>query len=171
MIKVGLNLIGLRNLKIIRKLEDARIYKRGWTYVLLSNNKRIMKIGKATTDLSKRVYQHQHCREYKSYDFQFLLAIDSAKYESLLLEHFDEYRRRYKWLQGEDIGKHFSKKEANTLALRLFKNDKMSYDSIHDAFWKNTRVTRNELFVIPPRKIGEKLEVLIQQIIMNKVLE
>lgn len=126
-----------------------------------------MKIGRATTDLTKRIYQHQHCREYKSYDFQFLLAVDNAKYESLFHEYFNEYRRRYKWLHGENEGKHFSKNEANALALRLFKKDKVTYSSTYDAFCKNVRVTRNELFSIPPRKIGEKLERLISEIITN----
>ena len=154
-------------MKIIQNLEEAKVYKRGWTYVLLSQNKRIMKIGHAKTDLRKRVYQHQHCRLYKPYDFQFLLALDSAQYESLLHGYFDEYRRRYKWLQGEIKGQHFTNKEANTLALMLFKKDKISYKSTSDAFWKNTIDTRNEIFAIPPRTIGAKLENLIKQIIAN----
>jgi len=49
----------------------------------------------------------------------------------------------------------------------LFKKDKISYKSTSDAFWKNTIVTRNEIFAIPPRTIGAKLENLIKQIIAN----
>lgn len=152
---------------IIQNLEEARPYKLGWTYVLLSKNKRIMKIGRAIPDLKRRVYQHQHCREYRQYDFQFLLAVNNSKYESLLHKYFDEYRCCYKWLEGENKGQHFSKKEAKTLALRLFKKDKISYNSTHEAFWENTIITRNELFSIPPYKVGAKLDNLITQIVAN----
>tara|TARA_Y100000588_G_scaffold166916_1_gene180785 strand:- start:4602 stop:5072 length:471 start_codon:yes stop_codon:yes gene_type:complete len=156
-------------LKVIQNLEEAKVYKRGWTYVLLSKNKRIMKIGKVTTNLKKRVYQHLHCKSYKPYEFQFLLALDSAQYELLLHRYFDEYRCQYKWLHGEMKGQHFTKKEASIMALKLFKSDSTSYSSTFEAFWENTLVTRNEIFSIPPRKVGLKLEDLIKQIVVNPV--
>jgi hypothetical protein len=150
-------------MKIIYDLEEARNYKRGWTYVLLSKDKRMMKIGHAKTDLKRRVYQNQHIKQNKQYDFQFLLAIDHAKYEHVLHKHFGKYQCCYKWLEGEHKGQHFNEREANTLALRLFKKDKVNYSSTYEAFNDNTQVTRLELFSIPPRKIGARLTELITE--------
>lgn len=150
-------------MKIIYNLEEAKIYKRGWTYVLLSKDKRVMKIGRAIPDLKRRVYENQHISQNKRYDFQFLLAINHAKYEKKLHDHFDEYRCRYKWLEGEHKGHHFNEREANTLALRLFKKDKVNYNSTYEAFNDNTQVTRLEFFSIPPRKIGANLTELITE--------
>ncbi len=154
-------------MKIIKNLEEARPYKRGWTYILLSKNKRVMKIGRAIPNLKRRIYQHLHCRYYKLYDFQFLLAIDDAKYEEKLHSYFESYRCRYLWLDGENSGQHYTEKEAKHLACKLFKKNQISYDSIISAFDQNTIITRNEIFAIPPRKVGSKLEKIIVQNILN----
>ena len=123
----------------------------------------MMKIGHAKTDLKRRAYQNQHISQNKRYDFQFLLAINHVKYEHALHKHFGEYQCCYKWLEGEHKGHHFNEREANTLALRLFKKDKVNYSSTYEAFNNNTQVTRLEFFSIPPRKIGAHLSELITE--------
>lgn len=152
-------------MKVIRNIEEARRYKRGWTYVLLSENKRTMKIGHAIPDVARRIYQHQHSTPYNKYNFQLILAIDNAKYERILHDHFDEYRSCYKWLEGDNYGQHFTKSEAHKLAYRLFKKERSTYKFIDNAFCQNVMKTRNELFNIPPQKIGSKLESIIQQVL------
>jgi len=152
-------------MKIIRSIEDSYVSKKGWTYFLLSKNKRHVKIGHATPNLNRRVYQLLHNEYYKALGFEFHFAVLGEQYENRFHTLFDEFRARIKWV-GKDsyYGMFFTEKESWKLAVLCYKKE---FDNKYDKlgvlnyYRNNTQTTRNEIFNIPPVKVGKKLEFIV----------
>lgn len=152
-------------MKIIYNVEDSKCIKRGWTYILVSEDKRRLKIGKAIPNLERRINQHMYDKYYQRYGFSFLLALDDAKYEVTLHALFDEYRARYRWIGDDQYGEHFTGKEAMIKSRALYQEQIEKNHGIDYFFWKNTQTTVWEWFHVPPRKVGSKVrEIVLENI-------
>jgi len=127
-----------------------------------------MKIGKAKPDLERRLYQIFHTDYYQSLNLEFRFALVGVKYESQLHSLFSEYRANIKWLE---TGEHFTEAEAWKLALDLHKQKTGSSKNelkVLDIYRQNTITTRNEVFHLPPRKIGKHVESLVLNELFNQ---
>lgn len=154
----------MKNNRVIFDLDDFYPTKKGWTYILLSKNKKYMKIGKSVAVLENRIKNIRNDLNYKQFDFYFLLAIEDCCYEHKLFSVFDEYRACCFWKEGKIKSKPLTSKEINKkINLKLEElNTDYSYIGRHEIYREFVLITRLELFKIPPRKIAPKLKYIVQ---------
>lgn len=154
----------MKNNHIIYNLDDYYPTKKGWTYILLSRNKKYMKIGKSVAVLETRIKNIKNDLNYKQFDFDFLLAIEGCYYEKKLFSVFSEYRACCFWKEGKIKSKPLTSKEINkrvSLKVEEFNSD-TSYVGRHEIYRKFVLITRLELFKIPPRKVAPKVKDIVR---------
>ncbi|WP_341852401.1 hypothetical protein [Vibrio vulnificus] len=148
----------LKENKFIFDLAEARKIKTGWTYILLSKDKKYMKIGKTVSNLESRIININNDTNYRQYDFKFHMAIRGAKYENELLKLFSEYRARYFWTYGKERSEPLTSKEVS----KKLKSNTLETDKDRLVIFRDyVQSTRLELFKIPPRKVAPHIRELV----------
>ncbi|ENH2499033.1 GIY-YIG nuclease family protein [Vibrio parahaemolyticus] len=153
----------MAKLKIIYSLNDFYPRKLGWTYFLLSKDKRYLKIGKTTADLSTRIKAINNDQNYKGYDFSLLLAFVDASYEKQFHHFFRGYRACFNWLKPKQDMRNLSADEVWSIAVKSSKKKYGVYRKsyVYQELGLYSQKTIVELFKLPPRKIVPKLIPII----------
>lgn len=152
--------------KIVRSAESMHLNKLGWTYLLVSSDRKLMKVGHTFQPMEKRLKQVRNEMGYKELGLEFLLAIEGAHHESTLQGFFQEYSARYNWREDENSKYYLTYSEINSIAFRKAKGVRSRYAK--DKLIRNhIQVTRFELFKIPPRKVGLNLKELVLKALNN----
>lgn len=154
-----------KNKIIIYDLLDYRPSKKGWTYILLSKDKRIMKVGQTKSSLENRIKSINSGKGVFDNYFEFSMAINDAGYERKLHSYFSEYRVRYYLVFGNKKSELLTYKE---LIKEIRKYEKESGIRIHH---KNIQKTRMEIFKVPPIKVSIKIKSIILEYLENEASE
>lgn len=138
----------------------------GWTYLLVSSDRKLMKVGHTFQPIEKRLKGIQNEMGYKGLGLEFLFAIEGVQYERALQDFFQEYSACYNWIDGENSQKNLTYSEVRSIAFMKAKAAPCKYakDKIIS---KHVQVTRFELFKIPPRKVGFNLKELVLKALSN----
>jgi len=159
----------MKKYEIIKELSEIKKRKSGWTYILISKDKKYMKIGKTTSELGRRIKNINSDRNYKEYNFSFFMAVNSYKLELLFLTYFSQYRACYRWNDGKNSFTGLNQKDlrgkARKKANEIYSSP--SCQEINKILYEYSQITRLELFKIPPRKIASKLDSIINSLIDN----
>lgn len=143
---------------IIDSIDRFRPLKCGWTYILLSKDKKYMKIGKTIQFLETRIKSINNDPNYKKYDFEFLMAIKNVKYERQILSLFSEYRARYFLVYGKERSEPLTSKEVS----KKLKRNTLETDKDRLVVFRDyVQSTRLELFKIPPRKVAPHIREIV----------
>ncbi|KPA51020.1 hypothetical protein VT25_19365 [Photobacterium leiognathi subsp. mandapamensis] len=151
--------------KIVFSLEEIYRHKDGWTYFLLSKDKRYLKIGKTTSDLGLRIKSINNDMNYRGNDFSLLVACVDAKNEKRFHYFFREYRACFNWQEPDNRQKNLSSEQIWSLAVKSSKAKYGIYRK-HYVYWeikKYCKKTIVELFRIPPKKLAPMLVFIIQK--------
>ncbi len=155
---------------LVESLDLVPSSKKGWTYVLVSPNKKMMKIGRTVQPLDMRLRNIRSEKSYCEHGLEFFLAVEDCRHENTLLSYFGEFRARYNWHDNSGITENLTFSEAWRFARdNVIANHGRirKIDTIY-TFRKHVQVTRLELFKIPPIKIGGKLKALIVEAIEKR---
>ncbi|MDG3055400.1 hypothetical protein P7225_24230 [Vibrio parahaemolyticus] len=151
--------------KIVFSLSEFYQHKHGWTYFLLSKDKRYLKIGKTTSDLGLRIKSINNDINYKGNEFSLLVACVGARNEKKFHYFFRDYRACFNWLEPGNVQKNLSYEQIWAIALKSSKSKHGVYRK-HYVSWEvrdYCKRTIVELFKIPPKKLAPKLVPIIKK--------
>lgn len=150
----------MNNIEIVESTELMKLNELGWTYLLVSFDRKLMKVGHTFQPIENRLKKIRNEMGYKGLGLEFLFAIEDAQHERALQDFFQEYSACYNWIDGEDSKKNLTYSEVNSIAFRKAKAAPCNYAK-DKLISKHVQVTRFELFKIPPRKVGLNLKELV----------
>jgi len=147
----------------INSLKSASRFKPYWTYFLISENKRLIKIGSTIQPLEKRILGVNNEPNYKGYNFSLYLAVRGMHLEEFFHDHFKNYRACFRWREEDGTYTYLTGKESwkRSLANTPIKGEHTRKLRAHWYFNYNAMHTRLELFKFPPRKVLPNLKSLI----------
>ncbi len=126
-----------------------------------------MKIGRTIQLLEKRLGKLPYKGIFGEFEIDFLMAIEGHHHEFTLLNYFDKYRARYQWYEKGKRTEDLTYPEAWSRSIQRVRAEQGMYteSKAADVYRKHVRVTRLELFKIPPRKVGSRLKDLIIKVL------
>lgn len=150
-----------------RLIDELAQYKRlssGWTYFLLSKDKKYLKIGRCTSDLSLRIKAINNDINYKGKEFRFVMAISDKHFERYFQSMFSRFRANYSWNDGLTQERNLTFPEVWRKARDKAKsvNGKYCKYQAEQCLWLYSSKTVIELFKVPRNKIANKLRDIVE---------
>jgi hypothetical protein len=163
----------MRKIIATNSLDVANKYGSNWTYFLISEDKRFIKIGSTLQPLRKRIIGVNNELNYSDLNFSFYLAVRGIMHEELFHEYFKQYRACFRWTEKDGSYSYLTNKESWK---RSLKNTPIKGEHTRKlrTFWyfnSSAMHTRLELFKFPPRKVLPKLESIVLEVIESQGYE
>lgn len=143
--------------------------QKGWVYILISDDKKHLKIGKTSSCLARRI-KSVNTDEYSLYrgkNFELLIAFIDANHERPMQSLWSSYRANYRWSEPENESTGLTSSKIYSLArkrARALEGENYTPTKTRELLRRYSKPTSLELFALPKKARPEKiLETLRKQ--------